>query len=250
MPFLSIVIPAHNEQPRLPGTLDKVQAFLRDQPYDAEVLVVENGSSDRTAEVAERFGPDVQLFRERERGKGLAVRRGMLEASGEYRFICDADLSMPIEEVNKFLPPQLDDYDIAIASREAPGAVRYNEPTVRHWIGRVFNLLVRTLAVPGFHDTQCGFKCFTAGAADALFPLQRIDGWTFDAELLFIALHSGYRVKEVPIHWYHIPGSRVRIVRDSWSMLMDLFRIRRNWRRGLYRASSPIRSELGHESFD
>ncbi len=234
MPFLSLIIPAYNEEQRLPRTLTKIQAFLKDQPYGSEVLVVDNGSSDRTAAVAGEFSSVVRLLREPERGKGRAVRRGMMEASGEFRFICDADLSMPIEEVNRFLPPQLDEYDIAIASREIAGAVRHNEPAYRHWIGRIFNLLVRTMAVPGFQDTQCGFKCFTAEAAEALFPLQRIDGWAFDVELLYIALRLGYRVKEVPIHWYYFPESRVRMVRDSWLMLSDLFRIRSNWRRGLY----------------
>ncbi len=237
MPFLSLIIPAYNEEQRLPRTLTQIQAFLRQQPYDSEVLVIENGSSDRTAAVAEDFAPDVRLLREPERGKGLAVRRGMMEAAGDFRFICDADLSMPIEEVNRFLPPKLDNYDIAIASREIAGALRHNEPAYRHWIGRVFNLLVRTLAVPGFQDTQCGFKCFTADAAETLFPLQRIDGWTFDVELLYVALRLGYRVKEVPINWYYFPGSRVRIAKDSWLMLTDLFRIRSNWRRGLYQLS-------------
>jgi glycosyltransferase involved in cell wall biosynthesis len=234
LPFLSLIIPAYNEEQRLPRTLTKIQAFLGEQPYEAEVLVVENGSSDRTAAVAEEFGPEVRVLREPKRGKGLAVRRGMMESAGEFRFICDADLSMPIEEVNRFLPPKLDDYDIAIASREIAGAVRHNEPAYRHWIGRAFNLLVRTMAVPGYQDTQCGFKCFTAEAAEALFPLQRIDGWTFDVELLYVALRLGYRVKEVPINWYYFPGSRVRIVQDSWLMLTDLFRIRSNWRQGLY----------------
>lgn len=234
MPFLSLIIPAYNEEQRLPRTLTKIQAFLKEQPYESEVLVVENGSTDRTAAVAEEFAPGVRLLREPRRGKGLAVRRGMLESAGDYRFICDADLSMPIEEVNHFLPPILDDYDIAIASREVAGAIRHNEPAYRHWIGRIFNSMVRTMAVPGFQDTQCGFKCFTAEAAEALFPLQRIDGWTFDVELLFVALRLGYRVKEVPINWYYFPGSRVRIVSDSWLMLTDLFRIRNNWRQGLY----------------
>ncbi len=235
MPFLSLIIPAYNEEQRLPRTLTQIQAFLSEQPYESEVLVVENGSTDQTAAVVEEFAPDVRLLREPERGKGLAVRRGMMESAGDYRFICDADLSMPIDEVNRFLPPNLDAYDIAIASREVPGAVRHNEPAYRHWIGRVFNLVVRTMAVPGFQDTQCGFKCFTAEAAEVLFPLQRLDGWTFDVELLYVALRMGYRVKEVPINWYYFPGSRVRIVQDSWLMLADLFRIRSNWRRGLYR---------------
>ena len=236
-PLLSIIIPAHNEEHRLPGSLNKVLSFLQYQPYQAEVLVVENGSQDRTAEIALRFTeryPNLYLLREPKPGKGLAVRRGMLEAKGDYRFICDADLSMPIDEVNRFIPPQLHDFDIAIASREIPGSARYGEPLYRHWIGRGFNLLVRTLTVPQIQDTQCGFKCFRALVAEDLFNTQILDGWTFDVEVLFIALKRGYEITEIPIPWYYIPGSRVNFRRDSLAMLSDLFRIRGNWRRGLY----------------
>lgn len=236
-PLLSIVIPALNEEGRLPGALETIFRFLQSQSYTAEVLVVDNGSTDRTSEIAAEFAErhsGVRLLRDPRRGKGLALRRGMLAATGEYRFICDADLSMPIEEVNRFLPPALEGYDIAIASREAPGAVRYGEPPYRHWIGRIFNGLVRLMAVPRFQDTQCGFKCFRAAAAEDLFAVQRLDGWTFDVEVLFIGLRRGYRIVEIPIHWTYNPGSRVRPVRDSILMFVDLFRIRRNWRRGLY----------------
>lgn len=236
-PLLSIIIPAHDEERRLPTSLTQIQAFVEQQPYESEILIIENGSHDRTAEVAEAFArdhPSARVLREVRRGKGLAVRRGALVAQGEYRFICDADLSMPIEEINRFLPPRIGAYDIAIASREAPGAIRYGEPIYRHWIGRGFNLLVRWLAVPGFHDTQCGFKCFRARAAEDLFRVQQLDGWTFDVELLYVALRRGYTVLEIPIPWYYFPGSRVHLVRDSLAMLVDLFRIRRNWRRGDY----------------
>ena len=139
-PLLSIVIPAHNEENRLPGTLDKIFEFLKTQNYQAEVLVVENGSHDRTLELAREYASQnscLRVFHEDKRGKGLAVQRGMLEARGEYRIFCDADLSMPIDKVNAFIPPSLPDMDIAIASREAPGAIRYNEPIYRHLIGRV-----------------------------------------------------------------------------------------------------------------
>jgi dolichyl-phosphate beta-glucosyltransferase len=239
--LLSLIIPAHNEENRLPDSLSRIFAFLESQNYPSEVIVVENGSTDRTAQVVEAMTlqyANLHLLREPLRGKGLAVRRGMLEATGAYRFICDADLSMPIEEVNRFLPPILKDADIAIASREAPGAIRYGEPFHRHWFGRVFNLLVRLLAVPGFHDTQCGFKCLRAEVVDDLFRVQRLDGWTFDVELLFIALKRGYRVVEVPIPWYYNPGSRVSLIPDSLAMLNDLFVIRRNWRAGLYAPAS------------
>jgi dolichyl-phosphate beta-glucosyltransferase len=239
-PLLSIVIPAHNEEHRLSDSLNRVLTFLQRQAYQAEILVVENGSQDRTAEIARRFTerhPNLSLLQEPEAGKGLAVRRGMLAAQGEYRFICDADLSMPIEEVNRFIPPILLDFDVAIASREIPGAVRYGEPLYRHWVGRVFNLLVRALTIPGIQDTQCGFKCFKAEVAEDLFSVQVINGWTFDAEVLFIALRRGYRIVEVPISWHYIPGSRVRLLRDSFAMLTDLFHIRINARRGLYEKS-------------
>lgn len=232
-PFLSIIIPAHNEERRLPSSLASVQAFLRAQPYASELIVVDSGSRDDTAAIARR-DPSVRLFQEALPGKGRAVRRGMREARGEYRFICDADLSMPIEEVPRFLPPALPDVDVAIASREAPGARRHGEPAYRHWVGRIFNTVVRLLAIPDFQDTQCGFKCFRGPVAEDLFAVQRLDGWTFDVEVLFIALRRGYRVREVPIPWYFEPGSRVRIATDSIAMLIDLFRIRRHWARGVY----------------
>ena len=238
-PLLSIVIPAFNEEHRLPDTLTQVMEFLGGQEYSSEALVVENGSSDRTYEVAlaaaQQYG-QLRVLREAAAGKGRAVRRGMLEAKGSYRFICDADLSMPIEEVKRFLPPIAEDYDIAIASREVEGAVRYGEPAYRHWIGRVFNLLVRLIAVPEFQDTQCGFKCFKAEVAEELFPLQLLEGWTFDVELLFIALRKGLEVIEVPIPWYYNSGSRVRLMRDSIRMFSDIIRIRTNWSAGSYSA--------------
>ncbi len=235
MPFLSIVIPAHNEARRLPGTMEKVLAFLQQQPYQAEVLIVENGSTDETLALARQFeqaAPGVvRAIHETQRGKGLAVRRGMLEARGEYRFLCDADLSMPIEELPKFLPPALTDFDIAIASRELPGSRRVDEPAYRHLIGRGFNLMVQALALPGLHDTQCGFKCFRGPVADALFRRQTLDGMSFDVEILFIARRWGYRIVEVPITWYFDPDSRVRLVQDSLRMGIELLTIRwRAWR--------------------
>ena len=217
--------------------MDKIATFLARQPYGAEVIVVENGSVDRTADVVRRFAaahPNVSLIEEARRGKGIAVRRGMLAARGEYRFMCDADLSMPIEELAKFLPPALDSYDMAIASREAAGAVRYNEPAYRHIGGRLINFIIKVLAVRGFEDTQCGFKCFRADAACDLFNVQRLDGLSFDAEVLFIAQRRGYHIVEVPIDWYFSAESRVRLVRDTLRVIGDLLRVRRNWRRGIY----------------
>ncbi len=234
---LSIIIPAHNEEKRLPPTLQAIEAFLKKQPYESEVLVVENGSRDLTAVVAEAFASDhprVRVLRETGRGKGLAVRRGMLEAHGDYRFICDADLSMPIDELPKFLPPNYPNADVMIGSREAPGSQRYNEPAYRHFQGRVFSTLVKWFAVPGFEDTQCGFKCFTARAAQDIFSVQRFDGMSFDVEALFIALRRGYRVAEVPIDWYYRSESRVDPIREPLRMLRDILIIRSNWSSGLY----------------
>jgi glycosyltransferase involved in cell wall biosynthesis len=182
--------------------------------------------------------PNLRVFHEEARGKGLAVRRGMLEARGEYRFLCDVDLSMPIEQVLRFLPPALDNVDVAIASREIPGAVRYEEPGYRHLIGRFFNTLVRWLVLPGLQDTQCGFKCFRGEVADRIFPLQTLTGMSFDAEVLYIARKMGYDVQEVAIDWYFNADSRVRLVQDSLGMAFDLIRIRRNARRGVYDAES------------
>jgi glycosyltransferase involved in cell wall biosynthesis len=217
--------------------LEQVFAFLNQQSYEAEVLVVENGSSDRTLEIAQGFTTEhknLRVLREADRGKGLAVRRGMLEAHGQYRFMCDADLSMPIEEVNKFLPPARSDFDIAIGSREAPNSIRYEEPFYRHFGGRLINLAIRILILPGLQDTQCGFKCFRAEAAEQLFTRQTLDGWSFDIELLFIACRMGYRVIEIPINWYYRPESKVSTVPDALRLIGDIFLIRANARRGIY----------------
>jgi len=240
-PLLSIIIPAYNEENRLPETLEKIRVFLAAQPYAAEVLVMENGSSDRTLEIAREFTsrmPALSAHHVDQRGKGSAVRAGMLAATGKYRFICDADLSMPIEEVNRFLPPALPPCDIAIASREAPGAVRYDEPAYRHFVGRLFNTLVRWFALPGLQDTQCGFKCFRAEVAEKVFPLQTIIGWTFDVEVLYIARRMGYKIIEIPVPWYYNPDSKVRVMKDLKQVALDLLTIFRNARRGKYDAPS------------
>jgi dolichyl-phosphate beta-glucosyltransferase len=236
-PYLSIIIPAHNEAQRLPPSLAKINAFLASQEYTAEVLVVENGSTDDTLAVARAHQErmlNLRVLQERMRGKGLAIRRGMLEATGDYRFMCDADLSMPIEQVCRFLPSAQAAVDVTIGSRELPGSQRYDEPGYRHLVGRVFNTMVRWLVLPGIQDSQCGFKCFRAEVAEAVFPLQTLDGMSFDTEVLFIARQMGYRVEEVGIDWYFDPDSRVRLVQDSLRMALDLLKIRLNAIQGRY----------------
>ncbi len=237
-PSLSIIIPAHNEQNRLPGTLEQIFRFLEQQSFSSEVIVVENASADETLALAQNFArqhANLRVLQSR-KGKGTAVQHGMLNAKGEYRFMCDADLSMPVEEIVKFIPPKLENFDIAIASREAKGAVRYNEPSYRHWGGRGINLMIQTLILPGLNDTQCGFKCFRAAVAEDIFRQQTLPGWSFDIELLYIARRRGYRIVEVPIHWYHFSDSKISAFRDALRMIQDIFRIHANARRGLYDA--------------
>ena len=158
----------------------------------------------------------------------------MLAGRGRYLFICDSDLSMPIEEVSKFLPPVLTDYDVAIASREGPGARRYGEPAYRHLMGRIFNFIVRVLAIPGFQDTQCCFKSFRRNVARDVFPSLTMTGWAFDVEALFIALRRGYKIVAVPINWYFDADSRVDPIPDTYRMVRDVLRIRLNGWRGVY----------------
>jgi dolichyl-phosphate beta-glucosyltransferase len=236
-PFLSIVIPAHNEESRLPPSLEQIDAFLKTQPYTYEVIIVENGSTDRTVAVSEAFArthPYVRVIQAAVRGKGLAVKVGMQEAHGDWRFICDADLSMPIDDLPQFLPPQSGDAEIIIASREGKGANRVGEPEHRHIIGRVNNFIIKLTAVRGFEDTQCGFKMFSRHTAEDLFGVQQMIGIGFDIELLFIARKRGYKIKQVPITWYFDPDSRMRLVGDSMYLLAEIWQIRRNWFRGVY----------------
>lgn len=238
-PLLSLIIPCYNEEKRLPTTLPKVVAFVQAQTYQTEVLIINNNSRDQTRAIAEEFvrqNAFMRIIDEPRQGKGAAVRTGMLAAKGQFCFIADADFSMPIEETNKFLPPNIEAYDVAIGSREAPGAVRYNEPEYRHIMGRVFNFYVKWLAIPGFEDTQCGFKCFRHEVAQDVFSRQTIDGFAFDVEVLFVALRHKYKVVEVPIHWYYFDNSRISPVRDTIRMIREVLRIRWNGWNGVYDA--------------
>lgn len=226
---LSIVIPAFNEARRITATLDQLTAFLSPRPWDWEIRVVDDGSADETAAIVGRAAAAnarIVLQRESHRGKGGAVKAGLLAARGDYRFMCDADLSMPATELPRFLPPALSGFDIAIASREGRTATRVGEPWRRHVVGRMFNFAIRWLVLPGIADTQCGFKMFTAASVQAVFPHVTLDGWAFDVEALAIARAKGLRIVEVPIEWHYRAESRLSIMRDGVRMLKDLFRIR------------------------
>jgi glycosyltransferase involved in cell wall biosynthesis len=227
---VTIVIPAYNEESRLPATLDEVLRYLQQTPWDWSIRIVDDGSGDGTAAVAERYArahPRVVLQREPHGGKGAAVKAGLLAAGSEYRFICDADLSMPIREVERFLPPFVTNADVAIATREGAGARRVGEPLRRHLVGRMFNTLVQWLLLPGLEDTQCGFKMFTARAVEQVFPFVTVEGWSFDIEALYLARRQGLRIVEVPIEWHYRPDSRLNVLRDGPAMFAELLRIRR-----------------------
>lgn len=235
--YLSVVIPAYNEERRLPETLATARAYLSSQPYAWEIVVADDGSEDATAGVVSGVSQEdqrVRLLTLPHRGKGWAVKNGMLAARGQFRFLCDADLSMPIELLERLLSGNDQTREIVIGSREAPGARRIGEPRRRWLMGRVFNTMTRILAVPGIADTQCGFKVFSASAAAALFELQTLDGFAFDAEILFLARRRGFRVTEIGIDWHYRSESKVRPIRDGWNTLRDLVIIRYRASKGRY----------------
>jgi dolichyl-phosphate beta-glucosyltransferase len=244
-PFLSVVIPAYNEERRLPRTLETIRAYLNQQSYTSELMVVDDGSTDSTASLAEHY-PGVRVLRCDHRGKGFAVRAGALESLGEYVLLCDADLAVPIEEWEKVQPFLLNGHDVVIGSREGMGARRIGEPWHRHVMGRVFNMIVRGVAIKDIQDTQCGFKALSRTATCDLFHRMRIYGehskqvqgaavTAYDVELLFLARRTGYRIAEVPVHWYYGTETKVDPLRDSLRNLRDVFHVRWNDWRGLYR---------------
>jgi dolichyl-phosphate beta-glucosyltransferase len=236
---LSIVIPAYNEAGRLDETLQTLLAAAPPGPDGWEIRVVDDGSIDGTAEIVRRAADRdarIVLQREPHRGKGGALRAGLLAARGALRFMCDADLSMPVAELPRFTAAVPATCDIAIGTREGPGARRLGEPGYRHAMGRVFNLVVRLLGPFGVNDTQCGFKMFSAAAVEAIFPWTTIDGWAIDVEVLTIARLRGLRVREIPIEWHYRERSQVSPVRDALRMTRDVVRIRVNALRGRYAA--------------
>ncbi len=237
-PYLSIVIPAYNEEHRLPETLALVKDFVEEQDYLVEVLIIDDGSTDNTADVvrhaARRF-PQLRLIaNQTNKGKGGVVKQGMLEAKGEYRLFTDADSSTPITELKKLLP-FASRYDVVIGSRYLePGSIKVRQPIKRRIISRTCNLVIQLLLLPGIKDTQCGFKLFSARAAEDIFNRQSMRGWSFDIELLVIAKQHAYKVKEVPVDWFDAKRSTFHASRDAATFIRDLRTIYRRYREGGY----------------
>lgn len=233
-PFLTVVIPAYNEESRLRPTLDRMREYFSGQSYSVEMIVVDNASSDRTGEVAREAG--VTVLSEPRRGKGAAVRTGMLAAQGAHVLFSDADLSTPIEEVGKLMAALGAGHDVAIGSRALPESnLAVRQPWYRELVGRAGNLLVRLMAVHGVADTQCGFKLFGRETARRLFGAQKMTGIAFDMEILFLAQRLGLKIAEIPVTWIDNPDTRISRVRDSLDAIKDLVRIRINWSLGRYR---------------
>ena len=229
-PFLSVVIPSFNEEKRLGPSLDKILSYLRGQSYSWEIIVVDDGSGDRTAKLAEEklaLTPHRVLKNIYNEGKGEAVRRGMLEARGEYVLFSDADLSTPIEEAEGLLDPLKNGCDVAIGSRALrQSRVVIHQNLIRESMGKIFNRIARFVSFKQIRDSQCGFKCFRREAAHDLFQAQKLKGFSFDAEILYLAQKRGYRIAEVPVTWRNSPHSRVHILKDSLRMFLDVSRIR------------------------
>ena len=239
-PYLSIVIPMYNEASRLSDSLPRLIEYFERQPYTHEYVAVDDGSSDGTADLArELFGDGrrVRIIASRpNRGKGHAVKVGMLAAGGKVQLFCDADLSTPPSEIERFLPCFGDGYKVVIGSRKMRGAhISRHQPLWRESLGKVFTWLTNQLATKDISDITCGFKCFTYEASQDLFSRSVIDDWSFDAEILFIAQQRGYAIKEVPVTWNDKPGTKVRLWKDALRSIRGLMRIRMNAMRGMYK---------------
>ena len=227
---ISIVIPAYNEALRLPSSLDRIERFATEQRLKLEVIVVDDGSRDGTADVVNRHAarwPQLRLLKaERNAGKGAAVRLGMSAARGRYRVFSDADLSVPIDDLEKLLRPLREGAGVAIASRALKDSeIELHQPWYRETMGKIFNKLVRIFVLGGVHDTQCGFKAFTAEVAQRVFPPLQTHGFGFDVEVLYRAQRAGYRIVEVPTRWINSPQSRVHPIRHSLAMFLELLAI-------------------------
>ena len=242
-PTYSIVIPAYNESARLDATLEKVLAYVHAQEWDAEVIVVNDGSRDNTADIVRTFAEKDPALRLVEnpgnRGKGYSVRNGMLNARGRIVLFSDADLSSPIEEAPKLFQALEEGADIAIGSRWLRAETQtQRQPLHRQLFGRIFNLILRLTLGLQFADTQCGFKAFKQPAVQAIFPLQRIERWGFDPEILFLARKLKFKVQEVPVAWGHSGGTRINPLVDGSRMVMEMLHIRWLDLKGKYDAGS------------
>ena len=226
---LSIVIPTFNESDRIIGTLDSLKKYLESRDFVWEIVLSDDGSLDDTVALVKSWSavnlnlPDetMRIIQLSHRGKGYAVRHGMLRAVGDIRVMCDADLAMSADQIDGFISKFMEGYDIVIGSREKTGARRFDEPVIRHIMGRIFNWYVRFIAVGGFQDTQCGYKCFSSKAAESLFGMQKLDGWCFDVEILLLARKNSMKIFELPIDWYHKEKSKVNPGTASIEMVRD-----------------------------
>lgn len=247
-PYLSVIIPAYNEEPNFKkGTIDEVPKYLEKQDYSYEILIVDDGSDDKTADLAEEFAKkhnNIRVIKNQHEGKAETVKTGVEKSEGEIILFTDFDQATPLHEVEKLLP-FFPDFDIVIGSRQLPGAKREKEPFHRHLMGLVFNIIVQIIAIRGIWDTQAGFKAFKGDLAKNLFTKLKVYGQAkkvqgalvtaFDVELLFIAKKHGFKIKEVPIIWHHVSSSRVSPIKDSLRMLRDVIKIRLNDFRGVYK---------------
>ncbi|MBZ9578411.1 glycosyltransferase family 2 protein [Patescibacteria group bacterium] len=236
---LSVIIPAYNEEERLPKTLREIDEYLRKQNYESEIIVVSDGSTDRTVEIVKNLMNEIKNLKlvefEKKRGKGFGVRQGMLRASGEYRVFTDADNSTSIDQVEKMWPEFEVGFDIIIGSRDIKGAViAVPQSWFRRRLGDIFNLIVQVISgLWGIWDTQCGFKGFIKKAAEDIFPKTVINRFAFDVEVLILAKKLGYRFKEIPVVWINDPESKVKF-KSMVEMLIDVFKIRLNLIKKLY----------------
>lgn len=237
--FLSIIIPAYNEEKRIEGTLDEIFHFLQKRYDRYEVIVVDDGSTDKTLDLLNRINNQHRslkvLHHKKNRGKGYAVKRGMLNACGKYVLFCDADSSTPIDELDAFICYLQNGYDVVIGSRNMEGAdVKIYQPPIRRKMGQVFTVLTQRLLVSEISDITCGFKCFRGDIVRDIFLRQQLHDWSFDAEILFITQERGYKIKELPVCWSDVSGTKVKLLRDSTRSFWGLLKIRFNDFKGKY----------------